>query len=63
MITTTKNCRSALAAGGVVECFDRAPRFVVRETVRADLSAAMGNRAFFRAWAACRSRIAAHLNW
>lgn len=55
MTATTKKLPVASVAGRVAERTARAPRFVCGLTSRAVLPAAMGNRAFIRAWAARRT--------
>jgi hypothetical protein len=61
MNVTTKNSRPAPVLGRVAERTARAPRFVCSATSRAVLPAAMGNRAFIRAWAVRRTGLAARI--
>ncbi len=59
MSATSKNSRPVPVAGRIAERTVRAPRFLCSVTSRAVLPAAMGNRAFIRAWAVRRSGLAA----
>jgi hypothetical protein len=55
MNTTPKNSGAAPVISRIAVRTARAPRFVCSATSRAVLPAAMGNRAFIRAWAAQRA--------
>jgi hypothetical protein len=61
MTTTSKHPTTAVVTARVAERTVRAPRFVCSTTSRAVLPAAMGNRAFIRAWAARRASLVARI--
>jgi hypothetical protein len=61
MNATTKHSGPVPVVGRVAARTVRAPRFVCSATSRAVLPAAMGNRAFIRAWAAHRAWRAARI--
>ncbi len=61
MKATSKNTTTAATTARASERTVRAPRFVCSTSSRAVLPAAMGNRAFIRAWAARRGQLAGRI--
>jgi threonine dehydratase len=61
MTTTSKHPTTAVVTARVAERTGRAPRLANNVSSRAVLPAAMGNRAFIRAWAARRAGLAARI--